>query len=121
LPLQRQLTLMAEVGAMVDGRDIGTVVFPDADLKIFMTASLKERAKRRLNQIGVQAGAEAGGAPITLEDIMRDIESRDLQDSARGEAPLKKADDAVEFDTSGMNLNEAVQSLTDLVRSKVAR
>ncbi len=115
LPLQRQLTLMAEKGAVVDGRDIGTVVFPDADLKIFMTASLEERAKRRLNQIG----GKRDNQPVTLEDIMRDIESRDLQDSARGEAPLKKADDAIEFDTSGLNLGEAVKALTELVRAKV--
>lgn len=117
LPLQRSLTLMAKDGALVDGRDIGTVVFPDADLKIFMTASLEERARRRLRQLA--SGATSSSATTTLDDVMRDIAQRDEQDTARGEAPLRKADDAVEFDTSGFSQEEATSKLAQLIRTGV--
>lgn len=114
LPIQRKLSLSAPKGAMVDGRDIGTVVFPDADLKIFMTASLEQRAARRLKQL------EKNGVTNDLshEDIMRAIASRDDQDSQRDSAPLRRADDAVLFDTSDMDIEQAVVNLKELIRSK---
>src|SRR5690606_13480417 len=90
-----------------DGRDIGTVVFPDADLKVFLTASLSERAKRRMAQLG-------GHAP-SMEEIMADMRARDGQDEAREEAPLKKADDAIEIDTSNMTLEEVVDCIVGLL------
>lgn len=113
LPLQRRLGRESIVGALVDGRDIGTVVFPDADLKIFMTASLEERAQRRLNQLIQTRGPTSA---MTLSDIMRDIARRDRQDAERGAAPLKQATDAVLFDTSGLNVEEAVSGMITLLR-----
>ncbi len=113
LPLQRRLGRESLGGALVDGRDIGTVVFPDADLKIFMTASLEERAQRRLNQLMQTRGPTSS---MTLQDIMRDIARRDRQDAERGAAPLKQATDAVLFDTSGLNVEQAVSGMIDLLR-----
>jgi cytidylate kinase len=114
MPLQRKLSLSAPRGAIVDGRDIGTVIFPDADIKIFMTASLEQRAKRRLKQL------ETSGTPTDLshDDIMRAIALRDDQDSQRDSAPMRKADDAIIFDTSDMDIDQAIASLKDLIRSK---
>lgn len=113
-PLQRKLSLSAPYGAMVDGRDIGTVIFPDADLKIFMTASLEQRALRRLKQL------ERGGtkSALSADEIMHAIASRDIQDSQRDAAPMRQADDAVLFDTSHMDVPEAIASLKHLLKSK---
>lgn len=116
LPVQRNLALRAPKGAMVDGRDIGTVVFPDADLKVFMTANLEERARRRLRQLETKDAAGAAPNNHSLNDVMEDIARRDNQDSKRGEAPLKKADDAVEFDTSGQTQAEVVDALIAVIR-----
>lgn len=114
LPIQRRLALSVPRGAIVDGRDIGTVVFPDADMKIFMTASLEQRAARRLKQL------ETSGIKTDMShaEVLRAIASRDDQDSQRNAAPLRKADDAVLFDTSEMDVGEAIASLTSLIRSK---
>ena len=120
LPVQRNLAINAPKGAMVDGRDIGTVVFPDANLKVFMTANLEERARRRLKQLDAKAlapGNDAADARDSLSAVMDDISRRDNQDSKRGEAPLRKADDAVEFDTSGYSQSEAIDALIALIRS----
>ncbi len=114
MALQRRLSLSAPQGAMVDGRDIGTVIFPDADLKIFMTASLEQRALRRLKQLERSGGA----SHLSAQEIMQAIESRDIQDSQRDTAPMKQADDAVLFDTSHMNVDEAITNLKDLLRCK---
>jgi len=114
LPLQRRLALSAPRGAIVDGRDIGTVVFPDADLKIFMTASLEQRAARRLKQL-----ERSGIKPdLTHAEIMRGIASRDEQDSQRDSAPMRKAADAVLFDTSEMDVEQAITNLRTLIKSK---
>ncbi len=114
MPLQRKLALSAPRGAMVDGRDIGTVIFPDADLKIFMTASLEERAMRRMRQLE----KENRPGTLTPQEIMESIAFRDSQDSQRDEAPLKQAEDAVVFDTSHLNLSAAVDSLTNLLKTR---
>ena len=110
LPLQRALSLKSPVGAIVDGRDIGTVVFPDADLKIYMTASLEERARRRMQQLG--QGAE-------FETIKSEIYKRDQKDQGRDAAPLMQAKDALVFDTSKMGVETAVESLTSLIKEKL--
>lgn len=109
LPVQRQMTLVAPVGALVDGRDIGTVVFPDADLKIFLTASLEERSRRRLNQLG-------SGDPVLLTDVMKGLARRDERDGSRATAPLKQADDAVLLDTSDLDVEETVAAMIRLMR-----
>jgi len=117
LPLQRHMALTADRGVLVDGRDIGTVVFPDADLKIFMTASLEERAKRRLGQIKGATG-EIPSDEEALRQVMDDIASRDKQDSGRDSAPMKMADDAVVLDTSSCDLPQAVESMINLIRGR---
>ena len=89
-------------GVVMDGRDIGTVVFPDAELKIFMTADPLIRANRRQIEL-----AERGDL-VDLEDIIENIKKRDLIDTTRKESPLRKADDAIEVDTSYMTLDEQV-------------
>lgn len=115
LPLQRKLALSAAKGAMVDGRDIGTVVFPDADLKIYMTASLEERARRRWMQLKAQ-NKITGDGEGDFEQIKNSIAARDDQDKGRGNAPLKMADGAVRFDTSQMEVGAAVEALLSLLK-----
>jgi len=117
LPLQRRLALTSSKGALLDGRDIGTVVFPDADLKIYMTASLQERARRRYSQL--LANAKKVGAPTTeidFDEIQKGIAQRDNQDSSRGTAPMKQASNAVLLDTSTMTISEAVDAIVELMR-----
>ena len=114
LPIQRRLALSAPRGAIVDGRDIGTVVFPDADMKIFMTASLEQRAARRLKQLE-KAGSKSD---MSHAQIMQSIALRDSQDSQRDSAPLKMADDAVLFDTSEMDVSDAINHLKALIQRK---
>jgi len=113
LPVQRQMIHAAPKGIIVDGRDICTVVFPDADVKIFMTASLEVRAKRRLAQLK-QNGMDAG---ISLEEIIQDIAERDERDSARGEAPMKRAEGSVLFDNSNLSIEEAIAEMVSIIQS----
>jgi cytidylate kinase len=115
LPLQRRLTLQSPVGAIVDGRDIGTVVFPDADLKIFMTASLEVRALRRMGQL--QEGQKPD--PAELEAIKTSILQRDQQDAKRGTAPLIQAPDAIVFDTSDLDIKGSIAAMIQLIRTHI--
>jgi len=102
--LQREIAKSSSV--VMDGRDIGTYVLPDADLKIFLTASVEERAKRRyMEQI------EKGMRNISLEEVKKDIEYRDLNDAKREFAPLAKAEDAIEIDTTNMTAQEAADKI----------
>lgn len=87
-------------GVVMDGRDIGTVVFPNAELKIFMMASPEVRARRRFLEM------QAKGDPVSLDDIMRNIQQRDHQDETRQISPLKKADDAIILDNSSMSVEQ---------------
>lgn len=108
--LVEQQRLLSKNGAVVlDGRDIGTVVLPNAELKIYQIASVETRAKRRYDE-NINRGMVA-----CLEEIKKDIEQRDYQDTHREHAPLKKADDAIELDTSMMILEEVVQEIMILV------
>ena len=100
---------------ILDGRDIGTVVFPDAFFKVFLTASPEERARRRW----LQLGGERGG--ITLEQVLRDQSERDRKDSSRALAPLKKAADALELCTDGKSLEEVVAVLSAEARRRLRR
>lgn len=100
-----QQTMGTEKGIVMDGRDIGTVVFPDAELKVFMTADVTVRAKRRLKEM------EAKGVTTNLEDVEADIRNRDHLDSTRKESPLKKADDAIVVDTSSLTIDQQVESI----------
>ena len=103
LPVQREAARRGWI--VMEGRDIGTVIFPDAECKFFITASLEARAKRRL----AQQGEVSGNA--TLEDVMRDIAARDEQDSKREIAPLKAAEDAVVIDTGDMTPAQVVDAM----------
>lgn len=108
LGLQRKLGRARDT--VLDGRDIGTVVFPDADVKIFLTAAAEERARRRLAEL------ESRGVAARFEAVLADIVERDRQDSERAVAPLRKADDAVEVDTSGLDLQGAVAACLAVVK-----
>ncbi|GGF09033.1 cytidylate kinase [Chishuiella changwenlii] len=105
---------MGENGAIVmDGRDIGTTVFPNADIKIFITASPEIRAKRRFLEYQQQ------GKEIALEEVFANVKERDYIDSHREYSPLRKADDAIEVDNSNLNLEETVDKVMEIVQSKM--
>lgn len=111
LPVQRKMATFSKEGALFDGRDVGTIVFPDADCKIYMTASLEKRAQRRLDQL-------KGKSEIlpSLVELMADIEQRDRQDSSRGVAPLLQAEDAIFFDTSELTLEQSVDKMVEIIK-----
>ena len=108
LILQRNIAKNHDV--IMDGRDIGTAVLPDADLKIYLTASAEVRAQRRYKE-NLEKGMEAD-----IEEIKRDISERDRRDMTRSEAPLKKAEDAVEIDTSDMTIDEVTDEIERRIR-----
>ncbi|MEO5700717.1 MAG: (d)CMP kinase [Casimicrobiaceae bacterium] len=101
-------------GLVADGRDMGTVVFPEAVLKVFVTASPEERAKRRYKQLIEK------GNPVTLEGLLRDILERDTRDAGRAAAPLKPAADAVILDTTGIGVGNAVDFVLAKFRTRAS-
>lgn len=109
----QQQEMGTEKGIVMDGRDIGTVVFPNAELKVYMTASMEARAKRRQVQL------EEKGQQVPLQEIMDDLAHRDQADSSRADSPLKKADDAHIVDTSNMTIDGQVDEIVSLVKSAV--
>ncbi|MGM0952557.1 MAG: (d)CMP kinase [Pseudomonadota bacterium] len=98
--LQRQRDFQQAPGLVADGRDMGTVVFPDAPVKIFLTASAEERARRRFNQL------KDAGADVSMQDLLEEIRVRDERDMNRSAAPLKPADDAQVIDSTGLGIEE---------------
>jgi len=108
--VQQQRALSADRGVVLDGRDIGTVVFPDADLKIFLVASLETRAQRRMAEL------LPGGVDASLETLKAEIARRDRLDSRREESPLMSAPDAVELDTSDLTTEEQVEFVVTRAR-----
>jgi len=100
-------------GVVMDGRDIGTVVFPDAELKLFITASTKIRAKRRYKEL-LDKGEE-----ISFEDVLENVKSRDHMDSTRKDSPLFKADDAIEIDNSNLTVEQHFDKVLHLVKDKI--
>ncbi len=110
----QQKLIGAKGGIVAEGRDIGTVVFPDAEVKVFLTASPKERARRRYLDL-----KKRGYQSPKIEDLEREIKERDLQDSQREIAPLMKAEDAIELITDGMNIQEVITEITHIFRSKI--
>lgn len=111
LSLQRNMAKKYNI--VMDGRDIGTVIIPNAQVKIFMTASAEERANRRLKEL------VAKGQDVTYEEILRDINERDYNDSHRAAAPLKKADDAYELDTSSLDISGAVSAVLGIIDERL--
>jgi len=108
----KQKEMAAAKGVVMDGRDIGTHVLPDAELKIFMTADVRERALRRLRELSPK------DASITLEQLEQDIQRRDTYDAERPISPLAKAPDAVLLDSTGMGVDEVVERIMNLCESK---
>ena len=111
LEMQRELARTNNV--IMDGRDIGTVVLPDAQVKIFLTASAEARAQRRMKEL------EQRGTPQPFEEVLQDIQQRDYNDSHRAAAPLRPAEDAVTVDTSGNTLEQSVALLKALVEERL--
>ena len=109
--LQRKFSESKNV--ILDGRDIGTVVFPNADVKIFLVADAKERANRRYKEL------VAKGENVRIEEIYENILKRDEIDSTRKESPLKKADNAIEVDTTSKNIEEVKNEILNIVRKKI--
>lgn len=110
--VEMQRSMANKTDTILDGRDIGTFVLPNADVKIFLTASVEERAERRYKEL------IACGENVKREDVRSDIEKRDYNDSHRALAPLKKADDATEVDTTGMTIDQVCEKIISLVRNK---
>jgi len=110
LDLQRSFSKNNSV--VMDGRDIGTVVLPNAEVKIFLTASPEERARRRYDEL------RAKGANASYESVLADLIKRDYDDSHREHAPLKQADDAVLLDTTGNKFEQSVQAILDIIKRK---
>ena len=107
--MQTQRSLAKENNVIMDGRDIGTVVLPDADLKIFLTASAEARARRSMKEL------QEKGIDCVFEDVLKDIRYRDEQDSTRAAAPLRCADDAVVVDTTELDFEESFAALSQLI------
>jgi len=111
---KKQQEIGDDGGLVAEGRDIGTAVFPDAEVKIFLTASTKERAKRRCIDL-----EKRGYTCSSIEDLEQEITERDKKDSERKIAPLKKAQDAIELVTDGMNIEDVIKELTYIYKSKI--
>ncbi|MBZ9560465.1 MULTISPECIES: (d)CMP kinase [unclassified Modicisalibacter] len=110
--LARQRDFRQPPGLVADGRDMGTVVFPDAALKIFLTASAEERARRRLLQL------QEAGVDASLPSLLKEIQARDARDTQRAVAPLKPADDAVELDTTELTIPDVVDHILRLLEDR---
>jgi len=113
--VKQQQYIGNEKDCVCEGRDIGTVVFPDAEFKFFMVASVEERAKRRIKDF------ERLGITKTLDEMIADIENRDQKDSSRSLSPLRKADDAIVVDTSDMSFNEQVLFIINTVNTDAVK
>ena len=111
--LEMQRKLARENNVLMDGRDIGTVVLPNATVKIFVTASVEERANRRYKELCEK------GMDVKYEDIYKDIETRDYNDSHRASAPLKPADDAIMYDTTGNTLEQSLEGLLKILDERL--
>jgi cytidylate kinase len=112
--IDRQRAFRQSPGLVADGRDMGTVVFPDAALKVFLSASPEERARRRHKQLIEK------GISVTLDSLLREIRDRDARDAGRAAAPLKPADDALILDTTDMTISAAVRFVLESYRAKSA-
>jgi len=110
----QQQEMGLEKGVVMDGRDIGTVVFPKAELKIFMTATAEERAQRRFKEM------KEKGQDVNYEEVLKNVTDRDHLDTTRADSPLVKAKDAVEIDNSALNIEQQFQKILQLADAKIA-
>jgi cytidylate kinase len=115
LMVQQQQFMGRQGDVILDGRDIGTVVFPNAQFKFFMVATVEERAKRRLLEF------QSKGDHITLAQVISDLKARDLQDEMRSTGPLKQADDAIRIDTSTMSIKNQVMFIVKHIKDTLAK
>ena len=113
--VEQQQCMGDEKGIVMDGRDIGTVVFPNADLKIFMTASAEERAKRRYHELLER------GDDITYESVLSNVVERDTIDTTRKDSPLVKAQDAIEIDNTETNIEDQFHTILQLAKDRIAK
>ncbi|MEH6537460.1 MAG: (d)CMP kinase [Psychroserpens sp.] len=111
--VKQQKNFGKDKGVVMDGRDIGTVVFPDAELKLFMTASAEKRAKRRYEEL-IERGDD-----VSYEDVLKNVQTRDHIDSTREDSPLKMAEDAIKVDNSNMTLDEQFEFIFKLSEEKI--
>ncbi|WP_460804809.1 (d)CMP kinase [Microbulbifer agarilyticus] len=112
--LQRQRDFRALPGLVADGRDMGTTVFPDAPVKVFLTASAEERARRRFDQL------QGRGVSVSLRDLLEDIRARDDRDMNRAASPLAPAEDAVVLDSTDIDIEGVLQKVLELVQKKIS-
>lgn len=110
----KQRELGKRMSVVMEGRDIGTVVFPDADVKVYLDAAVDERVRRRLQEM------RAKGDPITETELTAQIRERDLRDSTRADAPLSQAPDAIYLDSTGLSIDEVEEAILKLVRGRVS-
>ncbi|TVZ50899.1 (d)CMP kinase [Dokdonia sp. Hel_I_53] len=113
--VEQQQHMGEEKGIVMDGRDIGTVVFPNAELKIFMTASAAERAKRRYNEL-VERGDD-----VNYESVLANVQERDHIDTTREDSPLVKANDAIEIDNTETNIDDQFHTILQLAKDRIAK
>ena len=113
--VKRQQEIAKDGGVIMDGRDIGTTVLPNADLKIFLIASVKERAERRYIE------NQKKGINVTLEELKKEIEVRDYKDSHRQVSPLKKAKDAIEIDTTSLSIEQVSDKISSLIKKRIQK
>ncbi len=111
--LDAQRSLAARQNVLMDGRDIGTVILPHAQVKIFLTAAPEERARRRYEELA------AKGQSVTYEEVLDDVRLRDYNDTHRAAAPLKAADDAVLVDTTGLTFDESFEKMLGVIRARI--
>ena len=110
--METQRDLARKHDVIMDGRDIGTVVLPDAEVKVFLTASAQTRAERRCREL------EERGTTQPFEEVLRDIEDRDFRDTHREAAPLRRAEDAALLDTSGLDFRQSLEALLEIIRER---
>ena len=113
--VNKQKTFGINKNIVVEGRDITTVVFPDAEIKVFMTADIQVRAKRRFNEM------KSKNPDITYSDVIKNLEDRDIQDSTRKDSPLMVADDAFILDTSDLEINDQVDKIINFISNKFSQ
>ena len=112
--VEQQQVMGEEKAIVMDGRDIGTVVFPQAELKLFMTATPEDRADRRFKELRTK------GEPVTYEAILKNVVDRDKIDSTREDSPLKRAEDAIKIDNSNLSLEAQFEYILSLAKNKIA-
>ena len=111
--VEYQRDMAGDIDVVLEGRDIGTVVFPNSEYKFFLIADIYERAKRRMKEM------EEKGAFVSLVELSEELEERDRKDSTREHSPLKKAEDAIEIDTTGLSIDETVNRIVSIVNKSI--